>query len=421
MARLRVCVCTSYSVSVEPRAPRHAVAVANLSDEIEVVFIDCIPQGQPRITPRFFEGVRNLEYRTNYYPYRGAGRARLLFEKMKYWRSRQLYRAFGSLRAGALSTRAMKLEGLLLDAKADVYMGYNIDALVPVSRAAARVGAVTVFDCQEFYSDMGQWQTELDKELIRSVERKYLPACDMVLAASDEMADELVRFYGIKRPLPLYNVPPLQAELPMEKIEGFNLYWRNSSINLSSRGLGDGLAALSLLPPDINLHVQGRLSEEGRGELARRTRELGINERVIVHSPYEPHEAINAASRYTVGLCLEQSGCRNHDVTVSNKMFDYMMAGLPVVASDLPGLRDVVTRSGGGLLFESGKAEDLAAKILMLYRDRELLDQTAGRARGFALREGNLDAEMKKLQDAFSALVNSKMKVERQAIQALSI
>jgi glycosyltransferase involved in cell wall biosynthesis len=210
-------------------------------------------------------------------------------------------------------------------------------------------------------------------------------------------------------------------ELQREKVEGFNLYWRNSSINLSSRGLGDGLTALSLLPADIKLHVQGRLSEEGREKLERRTRELGISERVFVHPPYEPHEAINAASRYTVGLCLEQSGCRNHDVTVSNKMFDYMMAGLVVVASDLPGLRDVVTRSGGGLLFESGKAEDLAAKIMMLYQDRKLSDELAARARAFALREGNLDAEMKKLQDAFSALLNSKMKVERQAIQALSI
>jgi glycosyltransferase involved in cell wall biosynthesis len=385
--------------------------VASLSDEIEVVFIDCIPRGQAKVSPRLFEGLKNLEYRTNYYSYRGHGRGRLLFDKMKYWTDRKLYSSFGALRAGALSTRSLKLERMLSETKADVYMGYNIDTLIPIRRAAARNGALTVFDCQEFYSDMGHWQTKFDQELIRSVEREYLPGCGLVLAASDEMADEFVRAYGIKRPLPVYNVPPLQAELVQKKEEGFNLYWRNSSINLNQRGLGDGLRALSLLPAEIKLHVQGRLSAEDGEQLERLIKELGINGRVSIHPPYQPHEAIDAASPYTVGLCLEQSGCRNHDVTVSNKMFDYMMAGLVVIASDLPGLRDVVKRSGGGLLYQSGKAEDLADKLLMLYQDQKLRADLAAHARSFALREGNLDFEMKKLQDALSTLIGSSGKV----------
>lgn len=408
MARFKVCVCTSYSVSVEPRAPRHAVAVANLSDELEVIFIDCIPRGQKRVVPKIFEGVRNLDYRTYYFPYRGSGRGRLLFEKMRYWADRRLYRATGSLRSGALSTRARKLESLLREANADVYMGYNIDTLAPVTRAAARNGALTVFDCQEFYSDMGHWQTEFDRRLIRSIEGRYLPECGLVLAASDEMADVLARVYGIKRPLPVYNVSPRVDQLAPKHVEGFTLYWRNSSINLNQRGLGDGLAALSLLPSDATLHVQGRLSPEDAEQLEQRIGELGIEGRVLVHPPYQPHEAISMAAPYLVGLCPEQSGCRNHDLTVSNKMFDYMMAGLVVVASDLPGLRNIVERSGGGLLYQSGNAQDMATKLLTLYEDRKLLAQLAANARSFALGEGNLEFEMKKLQDAFSALLSAK-------------
>jgi glycosyltransferase involved in cell wall biosynthesis len=405
---------------MEPRAPRHAFALASLSDEIEVVFIDSQPRGQERVAPKLFEGLKNLEYRTNYFAYRGEGRARLLFDKLRHWRDRVAYKAFGSLGAGALSTRALGLESMLREVKADVYLGYNIDTLVPISRAAARTGALTIFDCQEFYSDMGHWQTDFEKRLIESIERRYLPECALVLAASDELANELARVYQISRPLPLYNVPPGEPQLDRKKEAGFTLYWRNSSINLNQRGLGDGLKALSLLPSDVRLHVQGRLSEEDHAQLERVTQELGVRERVVVHPPYQPHEAITVAAPYRIGLCLEQSGCRNHDLTVSNKMFDYMMAGLAVIASDLPGLRDVIGRSGGGLLYRRDDAEDLAAKLRSLYDDRELLDQLAARARAFALSEGNLEFEMKKLQAAFSALVSSKKRADLPAYEGRS-
>ena len=77
------------------------------------------------------------------------------------------------------------------------------------------------------------------------------------------------------------------------------------------------------------------------------------------------------------------------------------MAGLSVIASDLLGLRGVIERSGGGLLFMPGDVEDLTAKILMLYHDASRLKLLSEAARAFALREGNREAEMKKFTAAF--------------------
>ena len=86
-------------------------------------------------------------------------------------------------------------------------------------------------------------------------------------------------------------------------------------------------------------------------------------------------------------------------------MFDYMMAGLAVLASDLPGLNDVIRRSKGGLLYQSGQSEDLAAKLMKLYADRALLAELAANARSFALREGNLES---KRQTASGLLVSGR-------------
>lgn len=407
MSRLKVCVCTSNPASAEPRAPRHAVALANMSEAHDIVFLDCIPRGQKKITPKVLDKVENLIHETSYYPHKKSGLASLLIGKLRHFVSRRLFLAFGFLRPSALSVRAFWIEKVLKNIKADVYVGHNIDTLLPIYRVAKETGAMVIFDCMEYYSYMGDSQSPLDREIIRSIESKYLPTCDLVLASSDRLADELAKVYGIKRPLPLYNAPSIKATLPKKGNDRFSLYWRNSNIGLGQRGLGDALAALRLLPVEIILHIQGKLPFDMGRQLRHKIKELGLSERVVIHPPHLPHEAVESAALYTVGLCLERGGIRNHELTVSNKIFDYLMAGLAVVASDLPGLRDVVMRSGGGLLFKSGCPEDLAEKLMNLYTDRKLLARLASQARLFALSEGNLENEMENFKSAFSVLIKS--------------
>src|SRR5206468_9212097 len=130
--------------------------------------------------------------------------------------------------------------------------------------------------------------------------------------------------------------------------------WRNAVIGLGQRGLGDILLALQSLPEDIRLHVQGRLPSDGGAAFRQSAMNLGVWDRITIHPPFAPHEAVLSAAHYHVGLCPERPGNRNHELTVSNKIFDYCMAGLAVIASDLPGLRTVVEKSQGGVVFRAG-------------------------------------------------------------------
>lgn len=59
-------------------------------------------------------------------------------------------------------------------------------------------------------------------------------------------------------------------------------------------------------------------------------------------------------------------------------LLEAMAGGVPVVASDLPGVRSVVTRTGGGLLAPPGDAGSLAAALRRLLTD-ECLRQALGR------------------------------------------
>ena len=224
-----------------------------MNKEYEVIFLDCVPRGEARFLPKMFEDLENLSCLTYFYPHRKSGGVRLLIQRLRSFLSRGLFMTLGWLHPSALSTRTTPLEKLLEKVDADVYMGHHIDTLLPIYRMAKRKKALMIFDCYECYSDMGDGQAPLEQEIVRRIEGRCLDSCDLVLASSDQLADELVNVYGIRRPLPLYNVPAVELHLPEKENQGFTLYWRNNVLGLGQRGLGDALVALTLLPGEITL------------------------------------------------------------------------------------------------------------------------------------------------------------------------
>ena len=412
---IKVCVCTSNEGAAEPRAPRHAAAIAELGSDFQVMFIDSAPIGHEPAPVKMFCHLSNVRRLTHRFSSRAKSILRLAVDRGRQQLGRIYFKVTGLPTAGALSTKAFGLERDLLATNADFFIAHNVETLLPAVRAAARRGSVLIFDSMEFHSDMGDGQSSIEQRIIRAVERHCLPKCALVLASSDQIADALVNEYRITRPLPLFNVPPEQNEISAKPDHGLALYWRNAVVGLGQRGLDEALVALTKLPEDVSLNLQGRMPRDGGDALKMRIAELGLQQRVIFHRPYSPDDAVKEASQYHIGLCLERPGIRNHELTVSNKIFDYHMAGLAIVASDLPALRSVLERSGGGLLFEPGSATDLAKKILTFYNDRESLNRFATSARQFAMREGNREVEMKKFIARFRELcsLRTTAKIER--------
>lgn len=399
---MRVCVCTSVEGAAEPRAPRHAAVIAGMRRNCEVIFVDCAPTGEQRRPVKVLEDLPNLSWQTHHFATRANSPTRLAMNRARQQLSQLWFKLSGVTSSGAVSARMFGMDALLYEAAADIYVAHNLETLLPAWRVARRRGARLVFDSMEFHSDMGDAQTTVERELARAIEKRCLPDCALVLAASDQIADALVEEYGVKRPLPLYNVPPVEITIPEKPSHGLALYWRNAVVGLGQRGLDEALVALTKLPGDVTLHLQGRMPADGGVALKARMAELKVQARVFFHAPYRPEDAVKEAARHHVGLCLERKVNRNHDLTVSNKIFDYHMAGLAVIASALPGLSGVIERSRGGLLFRPGSADDLAEKVAELRADPGLRQTLARNARDFALREGNRDREMEKFAVAFA-------------------
>ncbi len=400
---MKVCIVTTGAAAAEPRAVKQALALKARWPHLSVSLWDAVPRGEPAPDPAGLAPASIVRRRLEI-PTRRRGTPELAVRKAAVALARARFKRSGALSQGLFGVRAFGLAARLRAEAADVYVAHGIDALLPSSEAARALGARLVFDSMEYYADMGDRQSPLDRRAADALQSSLFPMCDLVLAASDEIADRLSQEYPIERPIPLYNTPATEADLPARSAE-FSLYWRNYQIGFGQRGLDDALVALSQVPSDIKLYLQGRRPHDGGSVLAARLSELGVAERVIIKPPFATGGAVREAAAHSIGLCLERSGPLNHELTVSNKMFDYLMAGLVVIASDLPGLRRIVERSGGGLLYTPGSPDSLAAAIRRLHADRGLLSTLSGKARAYALAVGNEDVDMKAFTDAMRGIL----------------
>jgi glycosyltransferase involved in cell wall biosynthesis len=101
--------------------------------------------------------------------------------------------------------------------------------------------------------------------------------------------------------------------------------------------------------------------------------------------------------RAKVGLVPLQPANTNYSIAQPNKLFAYMVASLPVVASNLPAIRAVVSQENCGILVDPGDAQQFARAILRLLREDNLRTSLGGNGRKAAEREYNWEKESQKL------------------------
>ena len=371
----------------------------------EVHFIDCAPEEHSQFPESVDLGPR-VKVSRCFYPTRQSSPTGRVAIRTLEWLSRHLYPVTMNLSFGPAGYRSFLLARALRRIQPNLVIGHNIESLPAMCLAQGSGSPRLVFDSMEYYSDMGDGQTELERRAVESLETRFLPQCHLVLASSDQVGQALRKKYGLTAVLALYNAPPLRSDLQSKPTTGLHLYWRNSTLGLGQRGLGVVLDALAQLPGDVVLHIQGRRASDP-GDLEQRLASPVLQGRVVVHDPFKPGKAAWEASAHHVGLCPELDTCENQRLTVSNKLFDYMTGGLAVVASELPGIGSIVRAAASGVLVRPGDSRALADAILVLHRDRALLADYSASALRYARMFGNEEQQMSNLRDAVGRLIPS--------------
>ena len=250
-----------------------------------------------------------------------------------------------ALAARAYGGPVAALERAASDRPADLYIAHYVAGLAAAGAAARRHGAMLGFDAEDFHGGEG---TAFHTDMVRAIEGSLLPSCRHATAAAPLIADAYAAQYGIA-PTTVLNVFPLAMAPAQPCRHGepgtFRAYWFSQTIGLD-RGLQSFIQAMARAKTRITLDIRGG-NRWGHGDrLIDIARQLGIADRVNLLPMTPPGEMVRAAAAYDIGLSLETDVSDNRRLCLTNKIFTYLLAGVPVLLSDTPAQRALAPQLG---------------------------------------------------------------------------
>lgn len=251
-------------------------------------------------------------------------------------------------------------------------------------------GSLLVYDSHELWADRnGRWEW---RPWLLACEAVFVRAADEVLTSSPGYADALAARYRIPRPTVVRNIPerpprtpdgptaPRTPTAPRSRPTSPLVVYIGGL--MPGRGLEQMIDALSLIPR-ARLRAVGPGAPRYRATLLTRAQSAGVADRLELCAPVAPAEVGEALAGAAAGLCLIQPICRSYELCLPNKLFEYAAAGVPVLASDLPVIGDLVRREGFGVLAPADDTHAIAAGLERLLEPGSWMRATQ-RARAFA-------------------------------------
>jgi glycosyltransferase involved in cell wall biosynthesis len=298
----------------------------------------------------------------------------------------------------------------LLARRADLYVSNDLDTLLPCLVASRVFGKPLVYDAHEYFTGQyGLPERRVKYNIWKWLEKKLLPRLNCMITVSHSIAEIYQSEYGIS-PVVVRNAAFSTAGItPVSRNEaGINgddllVVYQGSGIN-PGRGAPELLEAMGMVDGVMLMIIGGGdMIDEIKLEAGKRN----LDSRVI----FLPRMPWREMMRYTMccdaGLTLDTDTCLNQRYSLPNKLFDYIAAGIPVIASPLPEVSALVSNYGCGIVLDEASPLAIADALAKLRDDRVCLSQFRAAA---AIAADDLCWEKEKVaeQDLFRSVIEKK-------------
>ena len=271
----------------------------------------------------------------------------------------------------------IRLFFFLLTHKFDLLTSNDLDTLFSNYLACRLKNKKLVYDSHEYFTEVPELVNRPAVQKIwKRIERGIFPRLKDVFTVNESIAGLFEKEYGI-RPHVIRNIPfkrDVKATksrkdlgLPENK---FIIILQGAGINIH-RGSEEMVEAMKQIEDAILLIVGGGDVIDVLKSMAEKP---GIKGKVI----FKPRQPYNELMQYTanadLGLTLDKNTNLNYRFSLPNKIFDYIQAGIPVLASNLPEIRKIIDRYIIGDFIPGHHPEQIANKITEIMNNPEQLN-----------------------------------------------
>lgn len=271
----------------------------------------------------------------------------------------------------------LKLFFYLLFRKDHILVSNDLDTL-PANHLAARLRRKPlVYDTHEYFTGTPEVVARpLVYRVWKSLERMLFPRQKLILTVNRSIASLYEKEYGKKlyvvRNVPLYKAP--SGHIPADEL---SLPSHKDIIMLQGTGINIDRGAEELvmaMHPGYGIK-HALLLIIGSGDVVPALKEMvkreKLEERVWFIDRIPPDELYEYTIHAKIGASLDKDTNINYRYSLPNKLFDYMMAGVPQLISNLPELESIVSKYDTGMMIKSHAPEDIAEAIKTMLSDRD--------------------------------------------------
>jgi glycosyltransferase involved in cell wall biosynthesis len=254
--------------------------------------------------------------------------------------------------------------------RVDIWLANDWTTLPIAARLADEQGIPFAYDTHELavdeYAQNLKWRL-LHRPLIRHAEGASIRRAAFVSCVSDGIADRLGQVHSLsRRPIVIRNTPHYQSHALRPTGDMIKVLYHG--IVAPGRGLEACIRSVKLWRREFSLTVRGPAPPSYLESLQAIAREAGVAGRVTFDPPVPMTELVARATEFDVGLFALPNYSRQNVYVLPNKFFEYTMAGLALVVSDLPEMTRLLRQHDLGRLIGGLTPQSIAEAINSLDR-----------------------------------------------------
>jgi glycosyltransferase involved in cell wall biosynthesis len=269
----------------------------------------------------------------------------------------------------------------LIQTPADIYHAHDVSALPACYIAACLHHKPIIFDAHEMplferpLSELGRSRRWLHK-LLGVLLAYIVPRCAGIITVSPPIAEEICSRYRVPEVTLIRNVPEYRAIPKSDRLRRYlglkpevriALYQGNLQTN---RGLDRLVRAAAFLEQNIAIVMMGKNRGTTQAQLEALIASEGVADRVRILPPVPHAELLDWTASADIGLNVASSDYSlNVRYFLPNKLFEYLMAGLPVLTSPLEAIVDVIKTYDVGQVMSSLAPADIGEAINRMLAD----------------------------------------------------
>jgi glycosyltransferase involved in cell wall biosynthesis len=370
-----ICIITQSHLSRNPRVLKEAILLAQQGYQVEIV--------TNVITTTLFNEDRAL---INPYPnikinvVSNLAETDTIIDRLLHKLGRTLKQYVNIETPLSLGYGAHKYLKVCKAINAQLYICHQ-ELATYVGSKLLRENRKVAFDLEDWYSDdlLPEAQKNRPVKLLRKIEDIALHKGKYCTTTSNALAAKLSQYYSAPKPAVIYNVFSKNGRLlNIEKsFSGtLKLFWFSQTIG-PGRGLEQFIQASAQIKNTFELHLLGNITADYKATL---NLLIPAQHSMYFHALVPAGQLAEKISEFDIGLALELDTPMSRNYTITNKYFQYIQAGLPVIASQTAGQAEAFEQFKPGFMLSQNANDEEIVRLEKWLNDPEELRAARERA-----------------------------------------